>query len=102
MDIMYSHGNDSMLLTHIIEVSGADFANFDLLTAVNSKLNAYMISNGIESNEIYSTLISFIKETRGKFLKSSIGSIIWIQKLSFWNGLKPQSMHSLMSGYTMI
>ena len=43
---------------------------FDLLTAVNSKLNAYMISNSIEINELYSLLFKFVKETRGNFLKS--------------------------------
>lgn len=70
MDIMYSHGNaqHAAQLT-LSKLAEQNLLTFDLLTAVNSKLNAYMISNEIETNEIYSTLIRFIKETRGKFLR---------------------------------
>jgi len=43
---------------------------FDVLTAVNSKLNAYMISNSLEINEMYSMLLQFIRQTRGNVLKA--------------------------------
>lgn len=52
------------------KLADQNLLTFDLLTAVNSKLNAYMISNSIEINELYSLLFKFVKETRGNFLKS--------------------------------
>lgn len=52
------------------KLADQNLLTFDLLTAVNSKLNAYMVSNSIEINELYSLLFKFVKETRGNFLKS--------------------------------
>ncbi|EZP58430.1 hypothetical protein [Exiguobacterium sp. RIT341] len=52
------------------KLADQNLLTFDLLTAVNSKLNAYMVSNTIEINELYSMLFKFVKETRGNFLKS--------------------------------
>lgn len=54
----------------LLKLADQNLLTFDLLTAVNSKLNAYMISNTIEINELYSMLFKFVKETRGNFLKS--------------------------------
>jgi len=54
----------------LLKLAEQNLLTFDVLTAVNSKLNAYIISNSLEINELYFLLLQFIKETRGNVLKT--------------------------------
>lgn len=54
----------------LVKLAEQNLLTFDVLTAVNSKLNAYMISNSLEVNEMYAMLLQFITETRSNVLKT--------------------------------
>lgn len=92
---------------------------FDVLTAVNSKLNAYIISNSKEMNELYSILLQFIKETRGSLLRAEnqfnhlnqrIELLRWAQTIEYatFEGANyteldiPQKMFCLVSDFYIL
>ena len=69
--ISYSQRNAQYAAQQTLaKLAEQNLLTFDILTAVNSKLNAYMISNSLEINEMYSMLLQFIRETRGNVLKA--------------------------------
>lgn len=72
------------------KIAEKNLMTFELIAAVNNKLNAHIINTNIKVNDIYYTMSSFLKNTRAELVKKISGIEQKVNLLTWQNSIEYQ------------
>lgn len=90
----------------LLRLAEQNLMSFELTTAVNNKLNSLIIESENEINKIYSTLITFFKQTRSdiiqlenriEMLEKNVNLLKWLSTIEYqmFNGVEYSELNKI-------